>query len=535
MAGESINYTITLSDLLSPGIESAEKNVSMFEETLGHVGVTIASVFAVEKIYEFGKEILHTTAEFEGFRNVIKYASEDQKDNADNLNYLQEAIVRMKLPMRESYEAFSDMQAGFYGTGIEGDKLRLVFEGVSEAATVLHLNAEKFSRVTFALKEIGELGTVQARQMRMLAFALPGAMNLAAQSMHMNSVQFHEAMHKGEVDSAKFLLNFSAKLKEHFQGGLKNASDSLISDMNETNNSFINLQLKMGKDLEPMFKEIMIGASETTGKLGELWDWSVRNKDTLGEITTVIGIVAGAWAGYNLALKAVLFWEGLTTFAIAAKNTVLLAAEAYSIATAEGYGVLTAAQWALNVAMDANPIGIIIAAIAILAIAAYEIYKHFDVIIATMYGLGAVATNLGQVFKGVGEIIVGALSFNPMLVKKGWDDAIAGAKQAGSAFKDSYDHHMALSHPESTLKKTQTGAEVAKKGGKGEIAASGKKPAATKVTGQKTVNIHISIDSLIKSFNVNTTNMKESATKAGEMVTKVLLSAVNDSQIIAGS
>lgn len=53
----------------------------------------------------------------------------------------------------------------------------------------------------------------------------------------------------------------------------------------------------------------------------------------------------------------------------------------------------TGAQWLLNVAMDANPIGLAIAAVAALAAAAYEIYEHW----------GAIA----NFFKGVWSYVAG--------------------------------------------------------------------------------------------------------------------------------
>ena len=39
--------------------------------------------------------------------------------------------------------------------------------------------------------------------------------------------------------------------------------------------------------------------------------------------------------------------------------------------------VATAAQWLLNAALDANPIGLTIIAVAALAAAVYEIYQHW--------------------------------------------------------------------------------------------------------------------------------------------------------------
>lgn len=236
-----------------------ERQFKEMQESVRSAGRYIIEAFAVDRIIEFGKEILHLTAEFEGYTNVIKYASLNSYDAGQNLEYIQGAVKRLHLPIKEAIESFSEMQAGFYGTGIEGDRLRKVFEGVSTAATVLHLSAYRFGNVTFALKEIGELGTLQARQMRMLAFSLPGAMELAARSMKMSEQEFHAAMKRGQISSGQFLMNFSAQLQQHFEKGLANAGNSLIAKMNDTKNAMTEKLLEMGERLRPTFIAIMEG------------------------------------------------------------------------------------------------------------------------------------------------------------------------------------------------------------------------------------------------------------------------------------
>lgn len=285
-------------------VQHISESFKEMEKAVQSAGRYIMEAFALDRIYEFGKEILTVTAEFEGFRNVIKYASMNAYDAGENLEYIEDAVKRLHLPIKEAIESFSEMQAGFYGTGIEGDRLRKVFEGVSTAATVLHLSAYRFGNVTFALKEIGELGTLQARQMRMLAFSLPGAMNLAAKAMHLSTQQFHEAMKKGEISSGHFLEAFSAQLQEHFSKGLSNAGNSLISKMNDTKNAFTERMLDMGEKLRPTFITIMNGViSAFDSAPVKLF---IEHLDTL---VTVGGKLLAVWAGY----KAVMIGVGLAT------------------------------------------------------------------------------------------------------------------------------------------------------------------------------------------------------------------------------
>lgn len=349
-------FTIKVEDLTSSQMKKIEdavkslggtvKNVTdesknqfnSLAESAKEVGRVLVEAFSVYELYNFGKELLHLTAEFQGFENVIKYSSEGIVDSSRNMDYLNGAIARLHLPMKETYESFSEMQAGFYGTGIEGEKLRKVFEGIATASSVLHLNPEQFSRTTYALKEIGELGTVQMRQMRMLAFALPGAMNIAARSMGMTSAQFHEAMKKGEIKSSDFLPKFAESLSEHFTPGLGNAGKSLIAQMNDEKNSILKLMLDMGDKLTPLFSHILSTISSVVGQIKSVWD----------SLTANTGFVNGLKLIFDIAVKLLPIW--IAYRAVMAANAAITAIFSYE------NGILAATMGSLTIMTDGSTV-----------------------------------------------------------------------------------------------------------------------------------------------------------------------------------
>jgi phage-related minor tail protein len=71
-----------------------------------------------------------------------------------------------------------------------------------------------------------------------------------------------------------------------------------------------------------------------------------------------------------------------------------------SALSAARMGIVTAAQWALNIAMTANPIGLIVAGIAALAGAAYVLIQYWEPIGEFFSGL----------WEGVKEMTSGAVA-----------------------------------------------------------------------------------------------------------------------------
>lgn len=241
---------------LTAKIDSQSKEIQNSFKAMGETAKEVANwigeAFAIREIYEFGKEIMHVTAEFEAFQNVIKYSSRSVIDSEDNISYLEGAIRRLHMPMREAYQGFSEMQAGLIGTGIEGERLRKLFEGISTAATVLHLPTHALEMTLYDFKEIGERG-LNMRNMRSLMGWLPGISEIVKETFH-KTFQELEQEHMG---GPEFLNKLSGGLQKHFAPGLGNAGNSLQSAINDTTTAFQKLERELGEKLRPLFIEIM--------------------------------------------------------------------------------------------------------------------------------------------------------------------------------------------------------------------------------------------------------------------------------------
>lgn len=102
--------------------------------------------------------------------------------------------------------------------------------------------------------------------------------------------------------------------------------------------------------------------------------------DTVQALAPYLAVVGAAWVAWNVAL---LVTEGIQTAILALQ----FAAGIYAIVSK--VGLWTAAQWLLNVALDANPIGVVILAIAALTAGFIYAYQHsatFRAIVNQVWG-----------------------------------------------------------------------------------------------------------------------------------------------------
>jgi hypothetical protein len=161
--------------------------------------------------------------------------------------------------------------------------------------------------------------------------------------------------------------------------------------------------------------------------------WTAAQAASAGVGRVLLGIASGQL----IRDAAIATWTGVKTAATwawtAAQSGAAIAA-----------GVWTAAQWALNVAMDANPIGVVVLAIVALVGIIVLAYKHSATFRNIVQGLGrgfvAIAAWIVDAAKVIWQWIKVAFNFTPIgafifafrQIIKHWDD-IKAAFAAGAA------------------------------------------------------------------------------------------------------
>jgi TP901 family phage tail tape measure protein len=197
----------------------------------------------------------------------------------------------------------------------------------------------------------------------------------------------------------------------------------------------------------------------------------------------------------------------------------------------------TVAQWALNAAMSANPIGLVIAGLAVLAGAVWLIIKNWDVLKTWMWSLTNAVIKLSPFY----WLVKGAFALFPQLEGwfralwgkfTGWLQTIVGKVKAVWNLIAPFLGLGKMGDVAIDAKVIQAGKnEDPFAAGKGQGLAANK-PIKSKVDGvakggSKPTTINISIAKFQDAININTTNLKEGTNDVVAMLEEALTRVVN--------
>lgn len=233
--------------------------------------------------------------------------------------------------------------------------------------------------------------------------------------------------------------------------------------------------------------------------------WMKEHEKTVALVATVIGTLAVVFGTITIATQ---LWAG--------------------------------AVWLLNAAMAVSPITWVIAGIAALVAGVMWAWNTFEgfrkAVFIVWEVLKAFGIGVGKVFFGLGEVIAGALTLNPSLIKKGLSDTVNGVKDAIKDISEAGEKGSKAGAA-SWLKsgKDAKGLVPGKGAGGASTVSGGGSVAApkTKAEGQKTINIHVVYNApLIKEFTISTTNIQEGLGSLKDKVSAILTGATHDALMV---
>jgi tape measure domain-containing protein len=500
---ESALYEIRLRDRFSSPLSSLESKMNHFEGKVGGLqsaftglGGTIAGAFTgglvaggiesfLSKLKDIAIEAVNVTREFTNMREAIEFASGSRA--GENIEFLDNLINRLGLDVTATYKGFKTFQGALMGTTLEGEKGLKIFEAVSKASTVMKLSGEQTEGAFLALGQMISKGTVAAEELRgQLGERLPGAFQIFARSLGVSTKKLGDMLKQGDVLAEDALPKFAAELERVFGPGVSKAQLSFNANMNRFSNFVLQAKLALGNGLIPVINEFASIIPQLD--FSPLLYTFQQLKDEIAQVLSV-------WKELFSA-----FGVSLTTF------------EAVTIA-------LRYLAYAFRVAFFPIRIGI-------------QLYTQFVNLLK----------NSIDILKGVGEVLSGLWTYDFVKVEQGINRMGDGFKKLA---KDASEAASTFMHDEKEGWKkifapindpTKEGNDAfAKNGasGKGGLsAADAGKTAGVEKIQSGTRNITVNITKLVEKITFESWNGRSEA-QLKDMITKALVTAVNDVNIVA--
>ncbi|HBJ77945.1 hypothetical protein [Fusobacterium sp.] len=447
---KNINVLLSLKDQFTKPLQNATKNTKAMDKHLQK---------ASNKVKAFGnatKEAMKKAAKYTaiGFGALIAAAGLFAKQSIDGAKVqlkvekmLETNMKRTSNASASQIQAIKDEASALQGLGIVGDEVALA--GASQLA-VYGLKSDQIKKLMPNLndmlaKEKGFNGT-QEDSIGM-ADVIGKAMAGKTKGLLKYGVQLTAAEEKVfKTMKQEQKLNFiSKKLTASIGGTNKALRETDEGKIVAANNAWGDMKEEVGKKLMPYLgnlavwfekkipsiQELILGTVDKVEQLimkidpyvtqikqmfGSLWD---KGKPALEEFKDIL--LEGAGQVIDIAQSIIDNWDRISPIvytvvgALAAYKTVMFISSAYTLAMVGAMKLkaiwdgiqaartkgLTIQQIALNVAMSANPIGIVITAIAALVGIGWMLYKNWDLVKAKTLQLWEMLDNnpIGRVIK----------------------------------------------------------------------------------------------------------------------------------------
>lgn len=516
MANEEVKYTLSLNDLLTGKVRQADGAVNKFETSLGRaqgaansLASAVGVAFGAAAVVAFGSRMVEAGTKVENALTGLTTLLKDGAEAQQVINNTMEDATRTPF----AFEGLLNANKALISAGVSADGARADVLNLANAIAATGGGDDELQRMVVNLQQIRNTGKATALDIKQFAYAGVNVYKVLADATN----QPIEKVKDMEVsyDMLTYALRKAHEEGGIYMNGLENMQANTSVRISNLGDSVFQLSVKMFNDLKPAIDTIISGLGNLVSNLTAGWNWLVRNKDMIAAIAGGITIAAAAVGIYSAVVNASAIATGIATAATAAWNAVLMA----------------------------NPIGLIITGLGLMVAGIIRAYQTIGTFRAILWATWAVIKEFGlivaDVFTGLGKTIHGALTFNPAMVLEGANQTINAVKDAatriGKAAKDGYEAGLADFAKDQAKATVKAPGNVApNKGGIKPGGAPEMKSETKGAQGQKAVTINVSIGNLVKDLQIQTTNITEGAAKLREMVAQALISATNDSQIIAG-
>lgn len=412
----------------------------------------------IGKVWQLGQTIFNTSAKFETYGAIMKNAlgseSAAQKALAD--------IQKMAKDTPFSVDELTSSYLKFVNRGLKPSMAEM-----TKLGDLASSQGKSFDQLTEAVLDAAGGEFERLKEFGVKASKSGDQVELSFKNVQKTVANTPEAINAAilELGEAKGVVGGMAAIAETMEGQLSNLGDTADQ-----------VAIAFGQELRPVFIGILTTLGFFLGILKELPGFVRDNRTTL----IALGVAVAGFNGQLIAANAALLYNATLT------KGKLIWDRAATLATT-GW---TSAQTLLNVALTANPIGLVIAGVALLIAGFVALYNHSEKVRGTIAGLSAVFKQVFdnivvaavQQLGGLRELLEGVMSFDLAKIRSGGQKLIDSFKSMGNgmagAFNKGYDGKMAeekaARDQKAVTDATDAGTKAGTAGGKAKADAEAK-------------------------------------------------------------
>lgn len=393
-------------------------------------------------------------------------------------------------------------------------------------------NAEKLQTLTRAYGKMSSAQKVTLENVNMMIDAGFNPLNQICDATGESMSDLYKRISDGKVSFSELEAAVEAATSQggQFYNGMLEASQTFSGRMStlKDNVSALTGELTSGLfaalgDLVVKLNEVVVSFLDSDEKMAQL-------KETIGIATAVVAAAGTAFLTYKGYVAAATAIEVVHTAATTAMTAAHKAAEA-------GATGLAVAQAGLNAVLKANPIGLVVAALAALAaglVTAYKTSETFrNAVNSAFASVKKIAQNaIGTVVDWINELVAKIRGAAAALanLKNGVGAAQEAYNAAYNGYMDNYNRskldkaaqERGKLHAE-RVKQAQEEAAAAKASAETISQSAGKAASAVSTSGKKaSASAAKSAATVVKSISDSTTTVKDGVTRTVETVNETL-------------
>ena len=387
-------------------------------------------------------------------------------------------------------------------------------------------NADKLQTLVRAYGKMSSAQKVTLENVNMMIDAGFNPLNQICDATGESMSALYKRISDGKVSFNELEAAVAAATSEggQFYNGMLEASQTFNGRLSTLKDNVAALTGELTSGLFSALGDIIVKANELVVSITEDDAKMAALKETIGVLTAAVVAVTAAVLSYKATVAATTAITTLHTATIKALNAMQLEA-------ASGAGVLKVAQAGLNTVLSANPIGLVVAALAALAaglVTAYHTSETFRSAVDSAFSaIQKTASNvIGSVVDWINELVarikgaaaaLGSLKNGLGAAKDAYNEAYSDSigsyqqskrDKASQSRLDKHNERVAQSQADAARSSGSSGAASA-------TAAAAAATSAAKSTKQATADI-------IKSISDATTAVKDGVTTTTETVTETL-------------